>query len=44
LFYAKAAQALDIPIGTLMPRLWRGRERLRAMMEGNTQAEAVRAK
>jgi len=44
LSYAEAAQALDISIGTLMSRLWRGRKRLRAMMEGNTQAEAVRAK
>ena len=43
LSYAEAAQVLDIPIGTVMSRLSRGRERLRAMMEGHAQPEAVRA-
>jgi RNA polymerase sigma-70 factor, ECF subfamily len=32
--YADAARALGIPIGTVMSRLARGRERLRAFMEG----------
>jgi RNA polymerase sigma-70 factor (ECF subfamily) len=33
--YADVAQTLGIPIGTVMSRLSRGRERLRALMDGH---------
>ncbi len=42
--YAETAEVLAVPIGTVMSRLARGREKLRRMLDGDATAPGVRSR